>query len=285
MPGDPGSHVARRASRPAPFPAWWAEASGDEPLTLHLGPLDAAEARALAGAFLAANASLAERCVERAAGNPLFLEQLLRNAEEERGGTAVPGSVQSLVQARLDRAHRDDRIALQAASVLGQRFDLETLRHLLGQPDRNVERIAELSLVRPQGERSFLFAASALVRDAVYDSMLRSRRRELHRRAAEWCEGRDAALRAEHLDRADDPGAPRAYLAAAEGGEPLTTATNARCARRNAASNSPATGPTASSSALSGPTSCTTSARCRPPCPPLKPRWPRHRTTASVAGR
>ena len=195
-------------------PAWWAEASEDEPLFLHLGPLDAAEARVLAGAFLAANASLAERCVERAAGNPLFLEQLLRNAEEGRG-TAVPGSVQSLVQARLDRLDPDDRVALQAASVLGQRFDLETLRHILGQPDRNVERIAELSLVRPQGERSFLFA-HALVRDAVYDSMLRSRRRELHRRAAEWCEGRDAALRAEHLDRADDPGAARAYLAAAE---------------------------------------------------------------------
>src|SRR3546814_12055711 len=36
----------------------------------------------------------------------------------------------------------------------------------------------------------------------------------LHRRAAEWFAGRDPALNAEHLERAADPGAPRAYLAA-----------------------------------------------------------------------
>ena len=60
--------------------------------------------------------------MERAAGNPLFLEQLLYHAEEiaEAG---VPGSVQSLVQARIDRLDPADRAALQAASVLGQRFE------------------------------------------------------------------------------------------------------------------------------------------------------------------
>lgn len=46
--------------------------------------------------------------------------------------------------------------------------------------------------------------------------MLRSRRRELHRRAAEWFASRDPVLRAEHLDRAEDPEAPRAYIAAAQ---------------------------------------------------------------------
>ena len=194
-------------------PAWWVEAEGDQPLTIDLGPLDPAEARMLAAPFLAANAAFAERCIERAAGNPLFLEQLLRHAEEGLGD-AVPGSVQSLVQARLDRLDPADREALQAASVLGQRFDLEPLCHVLGRPDHRVEQLAEHALVHPQGE-GFLFA-HALVREAVYDSLLRSRRRDLHRRAAAWYDGRDAALRAEHLDRADDPGATRAYLAAAQ---------------------------------------------------------------------
>ena len=180
---------------------------------MDLGPLDPEEARVLAAPFLAANVAMAERCVERAAGNPLFLEQLLRHAEEGLGA-AVPGSVQSLVQARLDRLDPPDKAALQAASVLGQRFDLETLRHVLGRPDCGVERLIEHSLVRPEGE-GFLFD-HALVRDAVYDGVLRSRRRDLHRRAAAWYDGRDAALRAEHLDRADDPGATLAYLTAAQ---------------------------------------------------------------------
>jgi hypothetical protein len=66
------------------------------------------------------------------AGNPLFLEQLLRNAAEgERA--SVPGSVQSPVQARLDRLPAMDKVALQA-SVLGQRFDRGALAYLLDVP-------------------------------------------------------------------------------------------------------------------------------------------------------
>ena len=60
----------------------------------------------------------------------------------------------------------------------------------------------------------FLFT-HALIRDAIYDTLLRSRRRELHRRAAEWYADRDLVLRAEHLERAEDPEAARAYLTAA----------------------------------------------------------------------
>ena len=190
---------------------WWAALMADRLLTIDLGPLEAAEARLLAQPFLAANAARAERCVERAAGNPLFLEQLLRDAEEGPE-SAVPGSVQSLIQARIDRLDQADKAALQAAAVLGQRFDLATLRHVLDQPGYGIARLAERQLVRPEGE-GFLFT-HALIRDAVYDGLLRGRRRELHRRAAAWYEGRDLAVRAEHLDRADDPTAPLAYLAA-----------------------------------------------------------------------
>uniref|UniRef100_UPI00135A2929 adenylate/guanylate cyclase domain-containing protein n=1 Tax=Geminicoccus flavidas TaxID=2506407 RepID=UPI00135A2929 len=82
---------------------WRAAAGGSPLLTIDLKPLDPTAARALAAPFLAANATLAERCIERAAGNPLFLEQLLQHAEERAADVAtVPGSVRSLVQARLD---------------------------------------------------------------------------------------------------------------------------------------------------------------------------------------
>jgi tetratricopeptide (TPR) repeat protein len=70
--------------------------------------------------------------------------------------------------------------------------------------------------VRPQHASADVFLFThALIRDAIYDTLLRSRRRELHRRAAEWYADRDPVLHAEHLDRAEDPEAARAYLAAA----------------------------------------------------------------------
>jgi tetratricopeptide (TPR) repeat protein len=97
--------------------------------------------------------------------------------------------------------------------VLGQRFTLDALRHLLAHPAYDPARLVRQFLVRPQGEE--LLFAHALIRDAVYDSLLRTRRRELHRRGAEWYRERDSVLHAEHLERAQDPAAARAFLAAA----------------------------------------------------------------------
>jgi class 3 adenylate cyclase/tetratricopeptide (TPR) repeat protein len=191
----------------------WRSRTEDAPLvTIDVGPLRPDEAASLASAFATTADKLIARCVERAAGNPLFLEQLLYHAEEiaEAG---VPGSVQSLMQARMDRLDAADKAALQAASVLGQRFERDVVAHLLGRQGFDPQRLVAPLLVRPEGG-SFLFA-HALIRDAVYDTLLKSRRRELHRRAAGWFEQRDPVLQAQHLDRAEDPAAPRAYLAAA----------------------------------------------------------------------
>ena len=192
--------------------AWRARLGGAPLTTIDLGPLRPEEARLLAGTFLRANAAFAERCVARAAGNPLFLEQLLRHAEDN-AEAGVPGSVQNLVQARLDRLEAEDRHALQAASVLGQRFARDALGHLLGQPDYDPTRLVRQFLVRPQGEE--LLFAHALIRDAVYESLLRPRRRELHQKGADWYRDRDPVLYAEHLERAQDPAAASAYLIAA----------------------------------------------------------------------
>ena len=167
---------------------------------------------ALADAFSRRRDHFVERCVERAAGNPLFLEQLLRHAEES-AEARVPGSVQSLVQARVDRLDPTDKAALQAASVLGQRFGREALLHLLSGRQYDPQPLVAHFLVRPQGE-TFLFA-HALIRDAVYDTLLKRRRHELHRRAAAWFAERDLILHAEHLDRAENAEAPKAYLEAA----------------------------------------------------------------------
>ncbi|MBT1517424.1 tetratricopeptide repeat protein [Bradyrhizobium sp. SRL28] len=113
----------------------------------------------------------------------------------------------------MDRLALPDKRALQAASVLGQRFTAESLAALLDRPGWNCADLVGHRLVRPQGDH-FLFA-HALIHEGVYDTLLRSRRRELHRRAADWFRSRDLTLCAQHLDRGDDDGAPRAYLEAA----------------------------------------------------------------------
>ncbi len=192
----------------------WRSALGGSPFfTLDLAPLRQDEAAALAARFLDASNQFTKDCVERADGNPLFLEQLLQNAEEG-ASEQLPGSIQSLVLARMDRLSAADKRALQAASVIGQRFDLAALRHLIGDLSYECEKLIGHVLVRPEGD-GYLFA-HALIREGVYSSLLKSSTRQLHRRAAEWYGERDPALRAQHLDRAEDAEAPRAYLAAAE---------------------------------------------------------------------
>lgn len=191
--------------------AWRGAAGGCPLMTIDLAPLREAEALELAEEYLEKSNRFALTCIERAEGNPLFLEQLLRSAEET-GEEDVPGSIQSLVQSRMDRLDPLDRAALQAASVLGQRFTLSALQHLMASPQYVCARLVENFLVRPLGEE-FLFA-HALVREGVYSSLLRSRRRELHQRAADWFVGQDPVLRAQHLDRAENAEAGQAYLEA-----------------------------------------------------------------------
>ena len=194
-------------------------------MTIDLGPLRPQEAAALAGAYLDANAEFAKRCVERAAGNPLFLEQLLRHAEES-AEAGVPGSVQSLVQARMDQLDARDKQALQAAAIFGQRFALDALRHVIEQPRLRLHRLWSRTSWSARMGDEFLFA-HALIRDAVYDSLLKARRRELHRRAADWFAGRDLVLRAEHLDRAEDPASAAEPIWKLPEPRPPTTTTNA----------------------------------------------------------
>ncbi|MSO69685.1 MAG: adenylate/guanylate cyclase domain-containing protein [Alphaproteobacteria bacterium] len=192
--------------------AWRAAAGGTAFATLDLAPLLKVDAERLAARFLAPDNRDAKRCIGRAAGNPLFLEQLLLSA---RAGELdrLPGSVQSVVLARIDRLEPPDRRTIQAASVLGQRFTADAVAHLLDVPLTSCDALVHHNLVRPVGA-DFLFA-HALIREGVYGALLKRRRVELHRRAASWFATRDPALRAEHLERAEDAGAPNAYLAAA----------------------------------------------------------------------
>ena len=195
---------------------WRAAAAGAFQLTIDLAPLASAEAETIARSFAAAE-EFAAKCVERAGGNPLFLEQLLRAARDLVDGK-LPSTVQSVVLARTDLLALNDRRAIEAASALGQRFAFATLRALIDDPRYDAEALLRNALLRrsPDG----LQFVHALVRDGVYASLTRARRRQLHGAAARVLAD-EPTLRAEHLDLASDPEAARAYLAASKDQEAL----------------------------------------------------------------
>jgi class 3 adenylate cyclase/tetratricopeptide (TPR) repeat protein len=188
---------------------WRGTVGGASLITVDLSPLSPADALSIARRFVDSDA-FAAQCVERAGGNPLFLEQLLRGAAD-LADSRLPASIQSVVLARTDLLPAQDRRAILAASVLGQRFSLPHLRALLKEPRYVCDMLVRNVLLR--STRDGLQFAHALVRDGVYGSLTHARRRELHRAAAAIFVD-DPVLRAEHLDRAEDAEAPRAYFAA-----------------------------------------------------------------------
>ncbi|MGY8667079.1 adenylate/guanylate cyclase domain-containing protein [Bradyrhizobium sp. UFLA05-109] len=191
----------------------WRSRTRSVPLvTIDLGPLREQDALALAGEFSGVSEPFALACVKRSDGHPLFLEQLLRSGGEG-GLDSIPASIQSLVQARMDTLEPADKHALQAASVLGQRFSLDLLHQLINNDRYVCKGLVEQDLVRSDGS-DFEFA-HALVQEGTYSSLLTATRRELHRRAAACFAQSDPVLHSAHLDRAGDPAAPRAYLSAA----------------------------------------------------------------------
>jgi class 3 adenylate cyclase/tetratricopeptide (TPR) repeat protein len=196
-----------------PITPAWRNASHCALTTIDIGPLADTDALKMAARYGGEDPAFVESCVQRAEGNPLFLDQLLRAGRAT--GSVVPGSLQNLILARLDSLDPRERQALQVASVLGQRFPLEALRHLLDDRSYGADRMRDQGLIRDEGDE--LAFAHALIQEATYGSLLRSRRLALHAAAARWYADRDPVLRARHLGAAGDPGAFDAFMEAARG--------------------------------------------------------------------
>jgi class 3 adenylate cyclase/tetratricopeptide (TPR) repeat protein len=192
----------------------WRARTGEHPtVTWDLGPLRSAEALELASGFIGEGNEFVQQCIERAEGNPMFLEQLLMVAEQGKLDS-VPDSIKSLVLARIDQLPGEDKQALRAASVLGQRFEPDNLRRLIERPEYDCRALVEHMLLRPDCDL-YMFT-HALIQGGVYASLLNAQRSELHLRAAECYGEQDPVLHAEHLDRAGSAGAGGAYLRAAQ---------------------------------------------------------------------
>jgi class 3 adenylate cyclase/tetratricopeptide (TPR) repeat protein len=155
---------------------------------------------------------LVTEIAKRTDGIPLFVEELTKNVLEEKPGTAtaqtavaIPFTIQDSLTARLDRLGATKQVA-QFASVLGRTFSHELLAAVSSlEPtvlERALAQLVDAGLVLPRGQAAAEGDAPsapatwsfkhALMRDAAYQSMLRSSRREQHARVAEILEQRFA---------------------------------------------------------------------------------------------
>ncbi|HWX98295.1 MAG TPA: AAA family ATPase, partial [Mycobacterium sp.] len=197
--------------------------------SIALAPLSDPEAAALVSELLGPDSSvggLTTMIVERAAGNPFFVEEMVRELAERgvlRGNrsayvstvgaaeVSVPATVQATIAARIDRLNPAAKRTLSAAAVIGSRFEpglLETL---------GIEPVLEdlvggelIDQITFTGQPEYVFH-HPLIRTVAYEAQLKSDRAELHRRLAAVIEARspaatdeNAALIAEHLEAAGD---------------------------------------------------------------------------------
>ena len=163
---------------------------------ISLSPLDRADVAQMVGELAARHAlskEVVEGVSERTGGVPLFVEEVTRLLLErgEAGGLqAIPPTLQQSLAARLDRLGEAREVA-QIGAVLGRDFTYALLRAVGGIDDpalqSALDRLADADLLIAEGaghEANYRFK-HALIQDAAYDSLLKSRRQALHRRAAE----------------------------------------------------------------------------------------------------
>jgi hypothetical protein len=193
--------------------------------TIALVPLGDSDTAALLGELLGSDSSVGELAAiitDRAAGNPFFAEEMVRELVQrgvltgERGGykchadiaeVRVPATVQAAIAARIDLLDTPAKRTLTAASVIGARFGADLLSALGIDPV--VEELLGAELIdqvrfTPHAEYAF---HHPLIRAVAYESQLKSDRAEWHRRLATAIQESEpgsveenAALIAEHLE-------------------------------------------------------------------------------------
>jgi len=205
--------------RPEFRPAW---IGGSRNHQLALSPLGEATSRELLLDLLGSDGSLGElpdRIRERAAGNPLFTEEVVQalvaagSLVGERGAyrlaapietLALPATVQALLAARIDRLGEPAKQALEAAAVIGQQFDEPLLGAVSGLDGRQLAtalgtlQSAELLRVIGSSPRPEYAFKHPMMREVAYRSQLEERRARLHATVATTLERLHADRLGEH---------------------------------------------------------------------------------------
>jgi len=175
---------------------------------LRLEPLQPTVAEKIVrGMIPALDDTIVGRIVDRARGNPLFLEELVRATAD---GCDLPDSVLAILQARLDALDPDARSVVAAASVLGNELTVEGIAAVLSREPAalttTVNAVVRAGLLDRVAQGTLVFH-NELVRDAAYASFPEAARADAHRAAGEWLsqsEQHDSIAIAEHFERAGD---------------------------------------------------------------------------------
>jgi class 3 adenylate cyclase len=202
---------------------------------INMPPLPPAEAAILLQDHFGNDPSLAllsRNIIERAQGNPFFLEELI-NALVERGDfegdkgayrlkggidlIPLPSTVQAVVAARIDRLEENAKEVLEIASVVGREISTSILDAVAGFAPAELSeaaqhlRQAELLYDVPPFEQRLLAFRHPLIQEVAYRSLLHERRRELHSKVAQAIESlfkdraeERASLLAYHLEQAGE---------------------------------------------------------------------------------
>jgi len=153
--------------------------------------------------------------LERAGGNPLYLEEVVRDlvsvgvlvrddlawrCTEEAATAQVPSTLHGLLLARVDRLDAKDRQVIQEAAVIGPRFEVQLLKAVSAEPaavDAALDALVGADLVTPGPDHRF---RHGLLQEIVYQNILVARRTELHSRVGTALENQGAGG-PESLDR------------------------------------------------------------------------------------
>lgn len=186
----PGPVLCILTYRPADATRAVARPTGEE---VALRPLTVQQARSLVvrmgGDQLAPE--LVELAVTRAAGNPLFLEEVTHTLVES-GPDSVPPTVEALLRARIERLAPAPRAVLETAAVIGQEFSRDLLEQVLGESqgvDATLRELVGEGLLNESESSPDVFRfRQPLLQEVAYESWLSHRRRSLHRRIGETIE-------------------------------------------------------------------------------------------------
>ena len=183
--------------RPGYRPTWLDRSYATQ---LALRPLGPRDSLAIVSGLLADAApagALASRILDKAEGNPFFLEELARVMTDHGGARAeieVPDTVHGVLTARIDRLAELPKRVLQTSSVIGREFSLRLLEALEDAGDSRGPGLAaalseltrlEFLYTRTEGGEPVYVFKHALTQDVARASLLAPRRRALHRRAAD----------------------------------------------------------------------------------------------------
>ncbi len=193
------------SSRPEARPPW---ATRPHYGSISLAPLDRDQVRHMVDNLAALHTlpkELIDDVTERTGGVPLFVEevtQLLLERGEPGGVHSIPPTLQQSLTARLDRLG-DAREVAQIGAVIGRDFTYWLIRTASGMEEAALQialyRLAEADILLARGlapQSDYRFK-HALIQDAAYENLLKSRRQVLHRRIAEALRDNAATAAAE----------------------------------------------------------------------------------------